>query len=231
VNVPASVLVAASYLGSGFLIIAACEAGYDGRWLINRAWTPERIGFYCGLSYAIGNLVALLGDLLIERRFVGRFLEFPEDRLEANVTSGRRRWREWLFRDYCRPLPDDLQSRIVSRARIDQVPESGRELFLHAAANVAESRASARRLETSLEMARACRTMCLGLTIVAAILATGLFSHGYSGRWRQREWRKFGYCAWALCESSFMLVRYLKFFKRHAVQVFAAYGELQDGGG
>lgn len=222
---PAAALTAIGYLASGFLIIAACEAGYDGRWLISREWTPERIGFYSGISYTIGSLAALLGDLIIERRFVGRSLAFPEELLLTSGADGRRRWKWRLFRAYFQPIPDELRARIITRALYDQVPACGRELFLHASATVGDDCALLKRLRISLEFSRICRTMCLALLVVAAILASGLIGHGFS-RWGQGEWRKFGYFAWALSESTFMLFRYLKFLRQHAIQVLAGYSEL-----
>jgi hypothetical protein len=226
VRFSAAALTAIGYLASGFLIVAACEAGYDGRWLISREWTPERIGFYSGISYAIGSLIALLAERIIERRFVGQFLAFPEDRLLTSRADGSRCWRELVFRTYYRPIPVDLQNRIATRALHDQVPECGRELFVHASAVVGDDRALFNRLQASLELSRLCRTMCLGLMIVAAILASGIIGHGFSSRWGQAEWRKFGYCAWALSESTFMLFRYLKFLRQHALLVLTRYSGL-----
>jgi hypothetical protein len=222
-------LTAIGYLASGFLIIAACEAGYDGRWLISREWTPERISFYIGISYTIGTLVAALADLLLERRFVGRNLAFPEEMLLTGEADGRRGWKRALFRAYFQPIPDEFRALILTRAVHDQVPATGRDLFLHASATVGDNRALLNRLRVSLEFSRVCRTMCLALLVVAAILASGLIGHGFSTRWGQAEWRKFGYCAWALSESTFMLYRYLKFLRQHTLQVLAGYSELPVG--
>jgi len=223
---PAAALTVLGYLASGFLVIAACEAGYDGRWLISREWTLERIGFYSGISYTIGSLVAVLADLLIERRFVGRYLAFPEEMLLTGEADGRRRWKRALFRVYFQPVPEEFRARIITRALHDQVPASGRALFLHASATAGDDRALLNRLRVSLEFSRVCRTMCLALLVVAAILASGMIGHGFSTRWGQAEWRKFGYFAWALSESTFMLYRYLKFLRQHTLQVLAGYSEL-----
>lgn len=222
--VPIPIYAVLGHLASGLVILAACEAAFDGKWLIDRNWTPGAIGL-CGITaYVLGGLFAALSRLAIERWFVRQILQAPEKMLLARerVTG---RWKRLLFAGYYRPLADDLHDEVLQQAAVDGFRGSHQELFGRLRSVVEEDRGIRNRLDTLLEMSAISRTMCLGLILVAAILVSGIFWHGFSSRWSQAEWRKLGYCALSLIESTGMLYRYLKFLRQHTVEVFAFFAE------
>src|SRR5262245_30883295 len=89
---------------AGFLILAACEAGYDGTWLIDQEWNSERISVFGTMSLCLGIVVAALSDYLLERKFVGGWLKAPEEILVADVPSDMRHWKRALFSGYFAPF-------------------------------------------------------------------------------------------------------------------------------
>jgi hypothetical protein len=78
VNRTSTVSEIAGCLACGFLVLAACEAGYDGRWLIERNWSPAEIAL-CGLTaLIIGRLVASVSRRLFGDRLFDGCLPRPE---------------------------------------------------------------------------------------------------------------------------------------------------------
>ncbi len=192
--VPIPIYAVLGHLASGLVILAACEAAFDGKWLIDRQWTPGAIGL-CGITaYFLGRLFAALSRLVFERGVVR--------------------------------IPDRIRDHASQQAGIDGFNGARHILFLEARSAVEQDGATRNRLETLLQMSRICRTMCLALLVVAAILVSGIFWHGFSSRWSQAEWRKFGYCALSLIESAGMLHRYLKYLRQHAAEVFGFFVEM-----
>jgi hypothetical protein len=194
---------------SGFLILAACEAGYDGTWLIDREWNAERISLYGSMSLCIGLVVAALSRYLLERLFVGEWLSAPEEILLADVSPAKRHWKRALFPGYFAPLPPAIRESIPRRTGQSRV-QTGSAIETP---RFRESRFSA-----SLQLATVCRTLCLGLLIVSLILVSGILWNSAVSGWGKAEWRKLGYCALSLFEAVPMMYRYLKYHRQHAIE-------------
>jgi hypothetical protein len=212
---------AAGHLISGLLILGACEAAHDGRWLINRDWPPSRISLYMTMAYSIGQVVAALSRILVEQTFVRKCLRMPQDILLTSALS--RSWRHVLFSAYFQPLADADRLRILQEAARDGVSSSDYEIFDHACAVVEREETAQRRVDLFRQVADLCRNLCLGLLIVAAILISGMLWHSVSSTWGKSDWRKLGYCTLALLEAVGMLYRYLRFSRRHAVEVLTRF--------
>lgn len=223
---PIPVYAILGYLASGFAILAACEAGYDGNWLLDREWSPGTISLCGVMAYCLGRMVAAVSRFVIEHKFVRGCLSAPEDTLLARESIASRNWKQALFANYYKPLPENIRGQILRGAGQDALDESGRALFRHALAVVDEDRATQNRLNTFLHMSGICRTMCLGLLVVAGILISGIVWHSLSSGWSQAEWRKLGYCLLSLIEAGGMLYRYLKYLRQHAMEVFIAYADV-----
>jgi hypothetical protein len=159
-------------LVSGFLILAACEAGYDGSWLIEQEWNPERISVYGSIALCIGLVVAALSRYLLEIKFVRRWLKSPDDMLLADALASR--------------------------------------------------------FSMSLQLCTICRTLCLGLLVVALILVSGILWHSAVSGWGQADWRKLGYCVLSLLEAVGMLFRFLKYYRQHAIETLTSRGDFRS---
>jgi len=200
---------------SGFLILAACEAGYDGTWLIDQDWNAERISVYGSMSLCLGLVAAALSRYLLEYKFVGGWLKAPEEILLADASSGRRHWKRALFPGYFALLSPSTRDQIRSRAE----ERATRQVQIHAgSAAETNARSPRNRFSTSLQLATICRTLCLGLVSVSLILASGIVWNSAISGWGQAEWRKLGYCALSLFEAVGMLYRYLKYHRQHAIE-------------
>ena len=220
-------------LASGFLILAACEAGYDGSWLIDHDWTPDRISRYGAIACGIGVVVAEISRRVIEDRLMAAWLGRPEEFLLAGVTASPRDWRWTLFPGYYAPLAEESRDRIV-RAQGRDVPDGvGRGGAGDATFEICPDPAKMHTL--SFQLYTTCRTLCLAFLIVSAILASGIVWHSAVFGWGQAEWRKFGYCLLSLFESAGMLYRYLKYFRQNAIEVIVRktgtphWSDTQDG--
>jgi hypothetical protein len=223
VIVPIQVYAVLGHLASGLVILAACEAAFDGKWLIDREWTPGTISL-CGVTaYVLGRLVAVLSRLVIERSFVPVVLGAPEDILLAREQRSTRTWATALFPNYFQSLAKDTRDQIFAQAANDGLQASPPGILAHARSLVDEERTAPNRFGTLAQMSGICRTMCLGLLIVAAILVTGIFWHSLASRWSQAEWRKLGYFALSLVEAAGMLYRHLKFLRQHALEMLVGY--------
>src|SRR5689334_13823127 len=103
-------------LVSGFLILAACEAGYDGTWLIDQEWNPGRISLFGTMALCLGLFVSALSRYLLELKFVGGWLKAPEEFLLADVATDGRQWKRALFPGYFAPLSPATRDRVLLRA-------------------------------------------------------------------------------------------------------------------
>lgn len=214
---------AIGHVVSGLLILGACEAAHDGRWLIGRDWPPGRVSMYLTLAYSIGQIVAFLSRAVIEQLFVRNCLPAPEDVLLAGSTTSSPTWRQRLFPAYFQPLDVVKKERVWLAAGRDGLPGSARAIFDHAATLVENDEVAIRKAVRSWQFAGLWRNLCLGLLIVAAILVSGMLWHSVSASWGKSDWRKLGYCTLALWESASMFYRYLKCRRRHAVDVLTGY--------
>jgi hypothetical protein len=216
----------AGWLVSGFLILAACEAAFDGRWLFERNSTPAAICLCGTLALCIGRLVSSASRLLIEDWFVGGFLPRPELYLLSAASCLRRGWKPIIFSSYFRPLPEDALELIARATKRETSGERTGPIDPPAYGRYWADEYERNRL---LQFCRFYRTMCVGLLVVAAILISGIIWHSLFSSWGQAESRKLGYSLLALLESVGMLYRYLHFLRKHAAAVLVGLAGLRIG--
>jgi len=224
VIVPIPVYAILGHLASGLVILGACEAAFDGKWLIDRQWTPGSFGL-CGVTaYLLGRLCAVTSRFVVERWLVRGVFGAPECVLLTDRSRASRGWKKAFFPTYFQNLPHDVREQALQWADEDGFHETGPDFFAYAQSVVEEDRFVKNRLGTLVQMSGICRSMCIGLVIVAAILVTGIFWHSLSSSgWGQAEWRKLGYCALSLIEAAGMFYRHLRFIRQHAAEVFVGY--------
>jgi len=82
----------AGCMACGFLVLAACEAAFDGRWLVERQWSPAEIGL-CGLAaLMVGQLLAAISRRLFDASLPGGSQPQPDEILLPCETH-HRDWR------------------------------------------------------------------------------------------------------------------------------------------
>ena len=131
--------------------------------------------------------------------------------------------RQRLFAIYYKPLAVADQNRVLRAAEQDGMVETGHAIFNHACAVVDQDETARRKVDFSRQLAGLWRNLCLGLLIVAAILISGMVWHSVASSWSKADSRKLGYATLALVEAAAMLYRYLKFSRRHALDVLTGY--------
>ena len=221
---------------SGFLILAACEAGYDGTWLIDHEWNPERISRYGVIAFVIGLVVAAISRRVVEDILVAGSLRRPAEFLLDGGTIGPRDLRRVLFRGYYAPLADATREWILRTSDGGTIPrdsgirehsEIARSRNAHefryagslqGSVGASEVSAAGDVRNLNFHLYTTCRTLCLGLLAVGAVLASGIVWHAAVSGWGQAEWRKLGYCLLSLFEAAGMLHRYLKYYRSHAIE-------------
>jgi hypothetical protein len=227
VNRSSNAYDAVGCLACGLLILAACEAGYDGRWLIERNWSPAAIGLCGVVALCLGQIVSAASRWFIDDWFVGAVVSPPEENLLAREDRFRRGWKSIVFRSYYRPLPQDARERIMQAASREAFSRPVNQVLPRALAVIGEDRAAAQPLDRLLQFCSFYRTMCMGLLVVAAVLISGIIWHSLFSSWGQAESRKLGYALLALLESVGMLYRYLKYLRQHAASVLVGIAELR----
>jgi hypothetical protein len=229
---------------SGFLILAACEAGYDGTWLIDQEWNPERISRYGVIAFGIGLVIAAASRRVVEEKLVAGWLKHPAEFLLGAGAVGARDWRRLLFPSYYAPLAVAARERILGKSDGASLPDdvamrqnsdcAGRRnsgAFRGALSSgvrqhpeIARNRYSNHKgaavgaPSVIVHLYTTCRTLSLGLLTVSAILASGIIWHAAISGWGQAEWRKLGYCLFSLFEAAGMLYRYLKYYRQYTIE-------------
>jgi len=115
-TIRASIDAVLGYLVCGFLLLAACEAAFEGTWLIERDWHLGAQVVFGTIALCGGWSISRIGLALLERKLVCGCLQTPECILLADPSRGIRGWRRILFRGYYRPLPDETRERILEAA-------------------------------------------------------------------------------------------------------------------
>ena len=225
----ASIDASLGYLICGFVVLAAGEAASDGKWLFASNWQPESVALFGILAWCAGYCISRCSRVLLERKLVRGFLKSPEETLLADHGHDDRTWRERLFPNWFRPLPEEKRDSILRAAEVDGIREPGSALIRHAFEVVYQQPAILRRLELYRQLSDICRSLCVGFVAVAAILVAGIVWHGVYARLGQSDLRKLGYCALSLFEAVGMLYRYLKFERQYAMGVLVGYAELREG--
>lgn len=218
------------YLISGFLILAACEAAYDGSWLFEGEWQPESIAVFAAIAGGAGCLISRLSRIFVEQKLLHGCLTAPQEVLLSDHPHGDRSWKQALFPTHYQPLPQETRDRLATIAERDGLHGSGSALFLHALAAVQEQPAIMRRILMYRQLSGICRSLCVGLVAVAAILVSGMIWHSVYATWGQSDLRKLGYCLLSLFEAAGMVYRYLKFDRQYVMGVLTGYAELRERG-
>jgi hypothetical protein len=203
-----------AYLSAGFLLLFVGDYAI-GTQLFNRtSWTLVQGTVAVSAAYAAGQLVASASAWMFERGLVGRWLGYPRNVLFGNALAGRR--VRCLIPGYFHPLPDETRQAALARARIAGIGEAGEALFWAAYGHARSSPVVMGRLDNFLNMYGFCRN-----TALVAFLDAGLLLGHY--RWGGGGHNDIYLAGVAIAAGSGFLLRYLKFFRHFAVELFTAY--------
>ena len=208
-----------AYLSAGFLLLFVADQVAGTSLLARDSWPIVQSVVTVASAYAVGQLIASTSSLVFERLLVGKVLGFPR-----NVLFGRANAPAWLracIPGYFKALPDQTRKRVFERAAAEGVTDPGEAMFWAAYGRARADSVVMGRLENFLNLYGFCRNTALVAFVDAGILY-------WSYRWNGGPEAHLNW-AWAATAVGFgMTLRYLKFFRHYAVEVFTSYAHSED---
>lgn len=208
-----------AYLSAGFLLLFAVDQAAGTSLLMRDSWTVVQGIIAVSLAYAIGHLVASVSSWLFERVLVGKLLGYPR-----NVLFGKPKAWNWIRRcipAYFEPLPEATQKAVLEKGGKLGVSAPGDALFWPAFANARATPAVMARLNDFLNLYGFCRNAALvGFLDFAILYWSYLQPKGPP--------EHLLYSRIALIVGIGMTLRYLKFFRHYASEVFTSFAYAQE---
>lgn len=203
-----------AYLSAGFLLLFALDSAAGTRLLMRDTWTVVQGVVAVSLAYAVGQLVASASSFLLEKLLVGKLLGYPR-----NVLFGQAKAWESVRRcipSYFEPLPIATQMAALEKGGKVGINAPGEALFWPAFHNARGTASVMARLNDFLNLYGFCRNTALVGFIDAAIFYWSYLQP--NGPAEHLLWSRI-----ALIVGIGMTLRYLKFFRHYALEVFTAY--------
>ncbi|SEP72214.1 hypothetical protein SAMN04488038_101289 [Solimonas aquatica] len=204
-----------AYLSAGSLFLAAIDFASGTGWLLQKDWSAAQIAVAVSAAYAIGHLIAGLSSFFIERLLVGRLLGPPRKNLFGQRTWSGERLRR-VLPSYYQALPPETQAAVLRSAQSHGVTQPGEALFWVAFDSARRSPPVMARLDNFLNQYGFCRNTAVVALIDAAVLFWG---HHQAHGTNVHLWLSWA----ALLMSLGMTLRYMKFYRLYANEVFTAF--------
>lgn len=208
-----------AYLSAGFMLLFALDQAAGTHLLMWEKWTAVQGGMAVSIAYVVGQLVASASSWLYEKILIGKVLGYPSNILFGNITA----W--WGFQkllpSYFAPLPTETQKSALEKGGRFGVDKSGEALFLPAHVYGRCVPAVAARLDNFLNLYGFCRNAALVGLIDAAILYWSYLQPKSPSE--HLLWARI-----ALAVSLGMTLRYLKFYRHFALEVFTSWALASD---
>lgn len=170
-------------------------------------------------AYATGQLVASVSSWLFEHLVVGKLLGYPQHTLFGQPKAWK--WVQRCLPGYFQPLPAETQKAVLEKGGKVGVSAPGEALFWPAFSNARATPAVAARLESFLNLYGFARNVALVGFIDAGILYWSyLQPNGVH--------EDLIYSRIALGVGIGMTLRYLKFFRLYANEVFTSFAYAKE---
>lgn len=202
-----------AYIASGFVFLFALDHVLSTGWMIRQSWTVVEGVFATACAYAVGHLLAGFASAVIERRLVRRWLGTPS--LHLFGAGNPPPWVKQIYPSYFEAFPTSTQTRIREKAAKEDITEPGEGMYWLCFNSARESKAASRRMADFLNLYGLCRNLSFTALISAIMLVVEAF---YWHRWPDLWWAAAGSIL-----SAGMLLRYLKFYRQYALEVFTCY--------
>jgi hypothetical protein len=201
------------YIASGFVFIFALDHVLGTGWMLRQSWTVVEGLFVTACAYAVGHIIAGFASALLERRFARRWLGPPA--LHLFGAGNAPAWFRRIYPVYFEPLPEETQSKVRQHAAAEGITKPGEPMFWAAFTVAKNDRAAYRRMSDFLNNYGLCRNLAFTAAVCSVML---LYS---AWRWSRPEddW----WAAASLVLAAGMLLRYLKFYRHYALEVFTTY--------
>lgn len=208
-----------AYLSAGFMLLFALDQAEGAHLLIREKWTVVQGVMAVSLAYAVGQLVASVSSLIYERLLVGMVLGNPRNILFGNVTA----WRGFqkLLPGYFAPLNAETQRAVIEKGAMVGMDKPGEALFWLAHVYGRGTPSVSARLDNFMNLYGFCRNIALVALFDSAVL--------YWSYWQPNGPPE--HLLWArisLLMSLGMTLRYLKFYRHFALEVFMSWAFAKD---
>jgi hypothetical protein len=208
-----------AYLSAGFLLLFAVDQVAGTSLLMHDNWTVVQGIIVVALAYATGHIVASVSSWVLEKMLVGKLLGYPR-----NVLFGKPKAWKWIRRcipAYFEPLPEAVQKAVLEKGRRLGGSAPGEALFWPAVVNARAMPAIMARLNDFLNLYGFCRNAALVGFLDSAILY-------WSYLQPKGPPEHLLYSRIALAVGIGMTLRYLKFFRHYASEVFTSFAYAQE---
>lgn len=210
-----------AYLSAGFMLLFAIDQAAGTKLLMRDSWTVVQGVIAVSVAYAMGQLVASASSWLYEKLLVGKLLGYPRNTLFGQPKAWL--WVRKFMPGYFEPLPEETQKAVMEKGGKVGVRQPGEALFWPAHVYGRSTPAIAGRLDNFLNLYGFCRnTALVGLVDAAILYWSYLRLHGPA---EHLLWAHF-----SLVVSLGMTLRYLKFYRHFALEVFTswAFGQVKE---
>jgi hypothetical protein len=208
-----------AYLSAGFLLLFALDQVGGTKLLMRDSWTVVQAATAVSVAYVVGQLVASLSSLLFEKLLVGKLLGYPRDVLFGQPRAWK--WIRKLMPGYFEPLPEPTRNAALEKGPKAGTSKPGEALFWPAHAYGRSTPGLAARMDNFLNLYGFCRNIALVGFIDAAVFYWSYLQP--TGPAEHLLWARF-----ALVIGIGMTLRYLKFFRHFALEVFTSFAFSKD---
>ena len=207
------------YLAAGFMLLFAVDQAANTKLLMRDSWTAVQGVVAVSLAYTVGHLVSSASSAVFERLLVGKLLGYPRNVLFEQPKAAP--WVRKMLPGYFEPLPPETRRAVIEKGGKVGVNTPGEALFWPAHAAGRATPAVAARMETFINLYGFCRNIAFVALIDAAVLYWSYLKP--DGPDVHLLWARL-----ALVAAVGMTLRYLKFFRHFALEVFTSWAYSKD---
>ena len=208
-----------AYLSAGFLLLFAIDAVIGTKLVLRDSWSIVQSVVAISLAYVVGQLIASASAAIFEKVMVGKLFGYPRDTLFGKSKGSK--WVQRLLPGYFTTLPAATQLAALEKGQKQGVGQPGEALFWVAFAYARQTPAVMSRLENFLNLYGFCRNMAL-----VAFVDAALFYWSYlqpNGPSEHLLWSRLSFIV-----GIGMTLRYLKFFRLYANEVFTSFAYAKE---
>jgi hypothetical protein len=203
-----------AYLASGGFLLAAADLAARTGFLLQEGWTWPQTAIAVAAAYVGGQLTAGLSSFIIERALVGKLLGYPRDTLFGKCIA--RPWVRKCLSAYFEELPVKTQQAALDKGKALGVDGPGEQLFWPAFTAAKANSKAVERMENFLNLYGFARNIALVAFLDAAVL-------GWAYHWNGGEPLHGNVAILCVVVGIGMTLRYIKFFRLYAVEVFTTF--------
>lgn len=208
-----------AYLSAGFLLLFAIDQASSSQLLMRENWPLVQAIIALSMAYGLGHFIAGTSSFLFEKILIGKLLGYPRNILFGQPIAWK--WVQRLIPGYFEPLPGATQKAALEKGGKLGVSAPGEALFWPAFSHARATPNVMTRLTDFINLYGFCRNIAL-----VAFIDAGIFYWSYlqpKGPVDHLLWARIAFIV-----GIGMSLRYLKFYRLYALEVFTAYAYAKE---